>query len=307
MDKITYADAGVNTELGDDVSKILYNAAKETWKNRKGKLGEIFTPFDDFSGLRAIDVSNLLEGTLMNMGFDGVGTKMELAERIKDHTTIAHDLFAMVCDDAVVRGAEPVLVGSLLDVRSLGTKEEPYIEQVNQLAVGYINAANLANVAVINGEVAELGGRVGGFGPFNYNWGAAVVWFAKKDRLFTGYEIEEGDRLVGVGGYRAPDWQDIKKLMGGLFKFYNKNKAMNPVELAGRIHYKFEKIHPFGDGNGRVGRLIMNYILWHKGHPIIIVEYKKRKSYYNALKKGEEKFLAYFIRRYLKNYERYLK
>ena len=37
----TYADSGVNIELGDDVSKILYNAAKETWKNRKGKLGEL--------------------------------------------------------------------------------------------------------------------------------------------------------------------------------------------------------------------------------------------------------------------------
>ena len=39
---ITYADSGVNIELGDDVSKILYNAAKQTWVNRKGKLGEFY-------------------------------------------------------------------------------------------------------------------------------------------------------------------------------------------------------------------------------------------------------------------------
>ena len=131
--KITYSDAGVNIELGDDVSKILYNAAKQTWENRKGKLGELIVPFDDFSGVRAIDVSNLPEGTLMNINFDGVGTKMELAERINDHSTIAFDLFAMVCDDAVLRGAEPVLIGSILDVNSLGSDEEVYLDEIRQL------------------------------------------------------------------------------------------------------------------------------------------------------------------------------
>ena len=107
----TYKDAGVDRELGDDVSEMLYNAARQTWDNRKGGLGELIVPFDDFSGVRAINASNLKDGTLMNIGFDGVGTKMELAERIGDHSTIAYDLFALVCDDAVVRGAEPVMIG----------------------------------------------------------------------------------------------------------------------------------------------------------------------------------------------------
>src|SRR3989338_7492340 len=156
----TYADSGVNIYLGDDVSKILYNAAKQTWSNRKGRLGEVIVPFDDFTGVRAIDVSNLPAGTLMNIGFDGVGTKIELAEGLSDHTTIAYDLFAMVCDDAVVRGAEPVLVGSILDVYSIGKNGNSFIEQIKQLAQGYINAAKEANVAIVNGEVAELGDRV---------------------------------------------------------------------------------------------------------------------------------------------------
>lgn len=211
----TYADAGVNIELGDDVSEILYNAAKQTWDNRKGRLGELIVPFDDFSGVRAIDVSGLPAGTLMNIGFDGVGTKMELAERVNDHRTIAYDLFAMVCDDAVVRGAEPVLIGSLLDINSLGSEDEPYLEQVRQLAEGYINAAKAANVAIVNGEVAELGNRVGGYGDFNYNWGAAVVWFAKRDRLFTGREIKEGDSLVGLRetGFRSNGLSLVRKIM----------------------------------------------------------------------------------------------
>jgi phosphoribosylformylglycinamidine cyclo-ligase len=273
----TYKDAGVNIDLGDDVSKILYNAAKQTWNNRKGKLGELVVPFDDFSGVRAIDVSNLPSGTLMNIGFDGVGTKMELAERVKNHRTIAFDLFAMVCDDAVVRGAEPVLVGSILDANSLGTTDKPFIEEVRQLAEGYINAAKAANVAIVNGEVAELGSRVGGYGSngfienlahyyisvnlnkdnwenirllsiylieedkdikkslfekldepekdfisaaekmktLNYNWGAGVVWFARKDRMFTGREIKEGDYLVGLReeGFRSNGLSLVRKIM----------------------------------------------------------------------------------------------
>ncbi len=212
---VSYEDSGVNVELGGDVSKILYNAAKETWKNREGKLGELIVPVDTFSGIRAINVSNLPTGTLMNMGFDGVGTKMELAERIGDHTTIAYDLFAMVCDDAVVRGAEPVIIGSILDVNSLGKGKSTFINEIKQLAQGYIGAANEARVAVVNGEVAELGNRVGGFGNFNYNWGASVVWFARKERMFTGFEIKPGDSLVGFEekGFRSNGLSLVRKIM----------------------------------------------------------------------------------------------
>jgi len=106
------------------------------------------------------------------------------------------------------------------------------------------------------------------------------------------------DYRVSVGGYVAPDWQDVKKLMNQLVRFINGSK-INSVELSARAHYQFEKIHPFGDGNGRIGRLLMNQILWHDNYPMLIIEYKKRKSYYKALQRGEEGFVSYFFRRYL--------
>ena len=104
--------------------------------------------------------------------------------------------------------------------------------------------------------------------------------------------------LVRIGDYVAPDWQDVKVLMKQLILFIKDNKG-NAVEKAARAHYQFERIHPFGDGNGRIGRLLMNYILWHSGWPMLIIEYKKRTAYYRALNKGEDGFVNYFLRRYL--------
>ncbi|KKS57727.1 MAG: hypothetical protein UV24_C0040G0003 [Candidatus Nomurabacteria bacterium GW2011_GWA2_42_41] len=53
------------------------------------------------------------------------------------------------------------------------------------------------------------------------------------------------EHLVRVGNYRAPDWQDVQKLMNGFLKVTNESK-LHPVELSARAHYQFEKIHPFG-------------------------------------------------------------
>lgn len=104
--------------------------------------------------------------------------------------------------------------------------------------------------------------------------------------------------LVRVGIYIAPDWQDLEKLIGKFIKFVNETK-LNPAELSARAHYRFEMIHPFGDGNGRIGRLVMNYILWNNGYPMLIIEYSNRKSYYKALQRNEEVFVKYFLRRYI--------
>lgn len=114
------------------------------------------------------------------------------------------------------------------------------------------------------------------------------------------------DYLVRIGSYLAPNWQDVEKLMKRFFRDIE-NIKINPVEKAARTHYRFEKIHPFGDGNGRIGRLIMNYVLWCAKYPMLIIEYTKRKSYYKAFEGDEEKFVNYFLRRYLSVHKKRVK
>lgn len=209
------AKSTIDLDMKEEVSRILYKAAKATWKNRRGNFGEVIEVSPDFSGLRAINVGGLPHDTFMQLNFDGIGTKVEVAERMSCHDTAAFDLLAMVCDDAVVRGAEPVLVGSILDVRSLGDKDHNYLKFVRQLAKGYVLAAKAANVAIVNGEVAELGSRIHGYGEFNYNWGAGLVWFARRSKLFTGKEIQPGDYVVALreDGFRSNGLTKARSIM----------------------------------------------------------------------------------------------
>lgn len=213
--RATYAEAGVNLDLGDAASRILYTAARQTWQQRCDRFGEVIIPQEDFSGVRYIAVGALPSEVVMGIGFDGVGTKTEIAERMGIWNTLAFDLFAMVCDDAIVQGAEPVLLGTVLDVRTLGRATDSYLENITQLAEGYIAAAAVARVAVVNGEIAECGTRIGGYGPFNLTWNAGVVWFARRDRLLSGAGVQPGDAIVGLEetGCRSNGYSLLRRIL----------------------------------------------------------------------------------------------
>jgi Fic family protein len=105
---------------------------------------------------------------------------------------------------------------------------------------------------------------------------------------------------------------ELNTLIKEFFDWYNKNKnKFHSVELAALVHLKFVTIHPFSDGNGRISRLMMNFVLNKHGYPMLNIPYDKRTSYYNALERSQIKknglvFLQWFFRRYLKDYKRYL-
>ncbi|MBS3068030.1 Fic family protein [Candidatus Micrarchaeota archaeon] len=83
--------------------------------------------------------------------------------------------------------------------------------------------------------------------------------------------------------YDFPHWKRVPKLMSNLLAWYqnNKNKT-HPVELAAKFHAKFVTIHPFADGNGRMARLLMNYIIQLNGFPFTDVSFSKRDEYFET-------------------------
>lgn len=78
-----------------------------------------------------------------------------------------------------------------------------------------------------------------------------------------------------------------------LLKWYNENKSkLHPLVLAAIFHHKFEKIHPFMDGNGRTGRMLMNYILMQSEYPPLILHKRSREEYLDALRTADNSDLT---------------
>ena len=94
--------------------------------------------------------------------------------------------------------------------------------------------------------------------------------------------------LIAGTNMVPPPAYDVPFLMQDLVDWVNKNPSeLVPVELAAVLHHKFEHIHPFIDGNGRVGRLVMNLILLRLGYPIAVIRQVDRKRYLDALSKAD--------------------
>lgn len=136
------------------------------------------------------------------------------------------------------------------------------------------------------------------------------VLFSGVDDAIAGKLRDELKRNVGIAGtsYVPPKWQDIPRELKSFFKWYkSENKKLHPLELAALIHLKLISIQPFSDGNSRLSRLLMNWILWKKNYPPVDIPIEDLENYYNVLdkyqiEKKEKPFIDYILKWFLKSY-----
>jgi Fic family protein len=141
------------------------------------------------------------------------------------------------------------------------------------------------------------------------HWHKKLFQYTKKDKAG-----KIRDYNVGISGSKhiPPQSFELDSLLREFFNWYDQNKnKLHPVHLAALVHFRFVSIHSFGDGNGRISRLFMNYVLHKNEYPMLIIDYTKRKSYYNALensnvKNDESIFTLWFFRGYLKEFNEFL-
>ncbi len=115
--------------------------------------------------------------------------------------------------------------------------------------------------------------------------------------------------LLGRSVETAPP-EKVALEMDSLFGWCGKNpERLHPLQLAARFHGKFEKIHPFEDGNGRVGRFLVNVILMNHGYPPLIVRKTQRQSYLKALEAFDmgyaQSLERFFLERFKKTYKNF--
>jgi len=113
-------------------------------------------------------------------------------------------------------------------------------------------------------------------------------------KLFAGNFREKGTEVAVVNGlgnvvHRGAPSDQVTRLLNELIRWYNRNKNKYPaLVLAVVVHNHFETVHPFRDGNGRIGRLLLNNILLKHKLPPVNIELKNRREYYGALQEYQK-------------------
>ncbi len=87
-----------------------------------------------------------------------------------------------------------------------------------------------------------------------------------------------------VGTHIAPAPEHVARMVESLFDDYTNSLEGFAIDKIAKFHLDFETIHPFNDGNGRIGRVLMNYQLQQLGFPVIILRDRSKNDYYEAFR-----------------------
>jgi phosphoribosylformylglycinamidine cyclo-ligase len=178
---ISYASAGVDIEAGDRAVELLKPLAKKATRPEvRGGIG-------GFAGLFALR-GGYREPVLAS-STDGVGTKLAVAQAMDKHDTVGIDLVAMVVDDLVVCGAEPLF---LQDYIAVG-RTVP--ERISELVSGIANGCVMAGCALLGGETAEHPGLMA---PDHYDISATGVGVVEADDVLGPDRVKPGDVLIAM-------------------------------------------------------------------------------------------------------------
>lgn len=198
-DSSTYAAAGVDLEAGDRAVELM-----------KGKIGKASRPevvggLGGFAGLFALDLSKYT-APLLASSTDGVGTKIAIARALGKHDTIGQDLVAMVVDDIVVCGAEPLF---LQDYIACG-KVIP--ERIAEIVGGIADGCAIAGVALVGGETAEHPGLMD---PHEYDVAATAVGIVERENVLGPDRVRPGDVLIAMAssGMHSNGYSLVRKVV----------------------------------------------------------------------------------------------
>ncbi|GAB3644312.1 phosphoribosylformylglycinamidine cyclo-ligase [Streptomyces sparsus] len=181
--EVSYKSAGVDIEAGDRAVELMKEWVKKA--QRPESLGGL----GGFAGLFDASALKRYERPLLASATDGVGTKVAVAQQMGVHDTIGHDLVAMVVDDLVVCGAEPLFMTDYICVG----KVVP--ERVSAIVKGIAEGCVLAGCALVGGETAEHPGLLG---PDEYDVAGAGTGVVEADRVLGADRIRNGDVVLAM-------------------------------------------------------------------------------------------------------------
>jgi phosphoribosylformylglycinamidine cyclo-ligase len=196
---LTYRDAGVDIDAGDELVERIKPVVKRTMRK------EVLAGVGGFGALVEVPLERYRRPVLVS-GTDGVGTKLRLAIDTGRHDKIGIDLVAMCVNDIVVSGAEPLF---FLDYYATGKLRVDVAEAVIR---GIAEGCSLAGAALVGGETAEMPGMYHGD---DYDLAGFAVGVVEKDGIIDGTRTAAGDVVIGLtsSGPHSNGYSLIRKLV----------------------------------------------------------------------------------------------
>jgi phosphoribosylformylglycinamidine cyclo-ligase len=199
--EISYAQAGVDIDAGERAVELMRSAVART------RRPEVVGGLGGFAGLFALEPGRWRR-PLLASSTDGVGTKIAIAQALGRHDTVGRDLVAMVADDLVVCGAEPLF---LQDYIACG-RVVP--ERIAEIVRGVAEGCELAGCALVGGETAEHADLME---PDAYDLAATAVGVVEADELLGPDRVRPGDAVVALGssGLHSNGYSLVRRVVRG--------------------------------------------------------------------------------------------
>jgi phosphoribosylformylglycinamidine cyclo-ligase len=190
---LTYAQAGVDVEAGDRAVSLMRAAVEATHGPQVlggiGGFAGLWRLAGDLGRRAGHDRDQGMSDPVLAAASDGVGTKLLVAQALDRHDTVGIDLVAMVVDDVVVPGAEPLFV---LDYLAVG-RVDP--DRVAAIVAGVAEGCRRARCALLGGETAE---HPDAMDPDAYDLAGFALGVVDRDRLLGPDRVAAGDVLLGL-------------------------------------------------------------------------------------------------------------
>jgi phosphoribosylformylglycinamidine cyclo-ligase len=196
----TYKDSGVDIDAGDRAVELMKaSIAKATRPEVMGGIG-------GFAGLFDASALKKFNKPLLATSTDGVGTKTEIARQMGIYDTIGEDLVAMVVDDLVVCGAEPLFMTDYIAVGKV------IPERIAEIVKGIARGCEKANTALIGGETAEHPGLLK---EDEFDIAGAATGAVDAEKQLGSHRIKAGDVIIAMpaSGFHANGYSLVRHIL----------------------------------------------------------------------------------------------